>query len=120
MYTLDDLEAARAALKSWQDQFDRYSGNNPDKYQADIKAARRQVRAIEDALKANGTIPLTEKEQLEKELDDAFPNARSKQIVSLNGRRFQRRFWPMEKSRSGKTVTEWGRGWTELSEDEPR
>lgn len=116
MYTVHDLEEARANLKSWEDRFDRYSGNNPDKYQADIKAARRKVTAISNALKESGQIPLTEKEILEKALDAAFPNAKSKQIVEFQGRRFQRRFWPIEKSRSGKTVIDWERGWTELSD----
>ena len=75
------------------------------------------VRTIEDALKANGTLPLTEKEQLEKELDAAFPDAKSRQMVDYNGRRFQRRFWPVEKSRSGNTVTAWGKGWTEIKDE---
>ena len=48
------------------------------------------MRIIEDALKADGAISLTEKEQLEKELDAAFPNAKSKQVVEHGGRRFQR------------------------------
>ena len=75
------------------------------------------MRIIEDALKADGAISLTEKEQLEKELDAACPNAKSKQVVEHGGRRFQRRFWPVEKSRSGKSVTEWGRGWTEVPDE---
>jgi len=116
VYTADDLEKAREALRAWEDRFDRYTGNNLDKYQSDIKAARREVRMIEGALKADGAISLSEKEQLEKELDAAFPEATSKQIVEHGGRRFQRRFWPVEKSRSGKTVTEWGRGWTEVQD----
>jgi hypothetical protein len=116
-FTVDDLEKAREALRAWEDRFDRYTGNNPNKYQSDIKVARREVRMIEDALKANGATPLTKDEQLEKELDAAFPDAKSKQIVEYSGRKFQRRFWPIEKSRSSKTVTEWGRGWTEVSDD---
>jgi hypothetical protein len=116
-YTLDDLEKARERLRGWEDRFDRYTGNNPNKYQTDIKAARREVRLIEDALKADDALPLTEQERLAKVLDAAFPDAESKQIVEHGGRRFQRHFWPIEKSRSGKTVTEWGRGWTEVSNE---
>lgn len=37
-----DLAAAEAELKLWLDRFDNYSGNNPNKYQADIRAARRK------------------------------------------------------------------------------
>jgi len=114
LYTLEDLDVAREALKSWQDKFDRYSGNNPDKYQADIKSASRTVRQIENSLKALGQIPLSEHEELERDLNAAFPNAESNQIVEFRGRKYQRKFWPIERSRSRKTVTEWGRGWTEV------
>lgn len=46
MLTPEDLERARKELQDWQDRFDRYSGNNPDKYQSDIREARRRVREI--------------------------------------------------------------------------
>ncbi len=75
---------------------------------------RRTVRLIESALKASGELPLTEKEQLEKDLDAAFPNAESKQTVEFRGRTYQLKFWPVEKSRSGKKVIDWGRGWVEV------
>ena len=117
MYTIEDLERARAELKSWSDRFANYSGNNPNKYQADIKAARQKVRMIEDDLKARGVLPLTEQEQLEKELDEAFPNAQSRQIVEYRGKRYQRKFFPLEKSRSGKTVTAWGKKWVEVPDE---
>jgi hypothetical protein len=52
MYTLDDYEKAKSELKRWSRAGDNYSGNNPDKYQADIKAASRRVRDIEVYLKA--------------------------------------------------------------------
>ena len=115
MYTQEDLTDAREVLKSWQEKFDRYTGNNPDKYHSDIKSARRTVRLIENALKASGQIPLTEREQLERDLDASFPNTESEQIVELQGRRYQRKFWPLERSRSRKSVTEWGRGWEEVT-----
>lgn len=114
MATTEDLEHARKELQDWQDRFDRYSGNNPDKYQADIRAARGRVRQLEDALKASGELPRSEQENLSAELDNAFPNAKSKEIVEYRGHRYQRRFYPLERSRSRKTVTEWGREWVEL------
>lgn len=116
MPTKEDLEHARKDLQEWQDRFDRYSGNNPDKYQTDIRAARRRVREIEDALKASGELPLSDAERLSAALDKAFPDAKSRDIVEYQGRKFQRRFYPLEKSRSRKTVTEWGREWVELKE----
>jgi hypothetical protein len=118
MYTLEDLEAAKAELSTWVDRFDRYTGNNPNKYHSDIGVARRNVSAIESSLKVNGTIPLSDAELLEKELDTAFPNAKSKQVVEYKGRTFQRRFWPIEKTRSGKNVSEWGESWTEIPRED--
>lgn len=120
MYTLDDYEKAKSELRRWSDAWDNYSGNNPDKYQADIKAARRRVRELEEYLKAHGLIERTEREILEKEIDAAFPNAKSKEIVSFRGKRYMRRFFPLEKSRSRKTVNEWGRSWEEISDGEAR
>lgn len=117
MYTLDDLANARATLQRLSDAFDRYTGNNPNKGQADIKAACRQVRAIEQHLKRSGVIPLTEREKVEAELDRAFPNARSKQVVEHNGRRYQRWFNPLEWSRSRKSVPQWERGWADVTDD---
>lgn len=114
MYTLEDLEVAKTELGTWLDRFDRYTGNNPNKYQSDIRAARRKVSVIESSLKADGAIPLSATELLEKELDAAFPNTENKQFVEYMGRTFQRRFWPMEKSRSGKSVTQWAKSWTEI------
>lgn len=116
MYTKEDLERARAELKDWQDRFNRYSGNNPEKYQSDIRTARRKVREIEEALKASGELPLSEQEKFAAMLDKAFPNARSREVVEYEGRKYQRRFYPLEKSRSGKTVTEWGKGWIDITD----
>lgn len=111
MCTVDDLQEAKADLARWNERWANYSGNNPDKYQADIKAAARKVRAIEQALKDQGVLPLTEKEVLEKKLDAEFPDARSKEVVEYKGKKYRRRFWPLERSSSGKTVTEWGKSW---------
>ena len=116
MATLEDLDAARRDLAQLCERFDNYSGNNPNKYQSDIKAARRQVRDVESQLKASGILPLSAKERLDAELDRAFPSAKSKQVVEYQGRNYQRRFWPVEHSNSRKTVTEWGKGWVELTD----
>lgn len=115
-FTPGDLEEATKSLRDWQDKFDRYSGNNPNKYQADIRAARRRVRLIENALKASGQLELSEDEVLEKVLDQMYPNAKSKEVVEYKGQKFQRKFWPLEKSRSGKNVVEWGRGWVAMGD----
>ncbi|MCA1494947.1 hypothetical protein I6F11_29405 [Ensifer sp. NBAIM29] len=116
MATLEELEEARSELARWTERLDNYSGNNPNKYRADINAARQRVRELEDDLKAAGALPRSAQEQLESELDRAFPNAKSKEIVEYRGRKYLRRFWPLERSNSGKTVTQWGKGW-ELVDD---
>lgn len=110
-YTLADLEAAKEELAAWNKRFDDYSGNNPNKYQADIKSARAKVRLVDAALKIAGAIPKTEHEQLESQLDRIFPNARSKEIVEYEGKKYQRIFTPLEHSRSRKSVTVWGKHW---------
>ncbi|WP_114853008.1 hypothetical protein [Bosea caraganae] len=115
-YTLEDLEAARGELTDWNRSFDEYTGNNPDKYQADIRSARANVRMIEAALKASGIVPMSDHEMLEATLDRLFPAAKSKEIVEYEGHRYQRRFIPLERSLSRKSVTEWGRTWQLLSE----
>jgi hypothetical protein len=46
------LEKAEANLKAWMDRWDNYSGNNPGKYQTDIKAARREVNSLKARLAA--------------------------------------------------------------------
>ncbi|SDO03875.1 hypothetical protein [Ensifer sp. YR511] len=117
MATLEDLEAARRELAEWNARFDNYSGNNPDKYQSDIKVARRRVRELEGQLKASGVLPISARAQLEAELDRAFPAARSKQVVEHEGRKYRRRFWPVERSNSRKTVKEWGKGWDDITDE---
>lgn len=113
--TMEDLELARAELATLEERDSMDTSGNPDKYHARIRAARRHVRNIEAALKASGIIPYTEEEQLEQQIDAAFPNADNHQIVEFEGARFQLRFHPLSKSRSGKTVLEWGKSWVKLS-----
>ena len=115
MYTLADLEKAKAELASWEEKWDRYSGNNPNKFQSNIKSARSKVRIITESLKSDGKIERSDKEKLEQALNQAYPNARSKQEVEFEGERYQLKFYPLEKSRSGKTVTNWGREWVKIS-----
>lgn len=114
MYTLEDYEAAKTNVQRLEDAFDRYTGNNPDKYQAELKSARGMVRLIEADLKGVGILPKTDTERLHDALNKAYPNAESKQIVTYNGKKYQCRYFPLEKSRSRKRVTEWKREWIVL------
>ena len=111
MYSIEDYEKAKEELARWRQKWDNYSGNNPNKYQSEIKVASRKVAEIEKYLKDAGDIALTENEKIEKELDRAFPDARIGEVVLYNGKKYRCCFFPIEKSRSGKTVARWGKYW---------
>lgn len=115
MYTLDDYNAAKDKLQALNQRWENYSGNNPDKYRTSITEAEAKVRVIDAALKADGTLERTPREDLERRIDLAFPNARSKQAVEFEGRRYIRRFIPSRKSLSGKTVKEWDKFWEDVT-----
>ncbi|OAD82127.1 hypothetical protein ATN89_21805 [Comamonas thiooxydans] len=114
LYTLEDHIAAKASLDSLNAKWDNYSGNNPNKFRADIEAAKARLYSIETALKANGLLARTPKEERNASLDAAFPNAQSREVVEWNGKRYMRRFTPVSKSLSGKTVNAWNKHWEEL------
>jgi hypothetical protein len=116
MYTLEAYEKARAELTLWNERWDNYTGNNPDKYQTDIRDAARKAREIKQYLEDVGLLERSYKEKLERELNRIFPNAQSKEIVEHNGKKYRRRYWPLEKSRSGKTVKEWDKSWVMVEE----
>ncbi|MBT3726770.1 hypothetical protein HOG21_03580 [bacterium] len=115
MYTLDDLEKARADFAKWDDKFSEYTGNNPSKYDSQIKAALRKIRTIETVLKNGGALARTAQEELDYELDRLFPDAKSKSIHEKDGKKYQIIYFPIEKSNSGKTVTEWGHRWKDIT-----
>ena len=120
MYTLKDYERAKTELERWSDRWDKYDGNNPDKYQAGIKRARQHLRRTENYLKSQGVLEMTDHERLEAELDKNFPGAKSKQIVDFRGKRYRRRFSPLQMSRSRKTVIEWGKSWEQIDDEDAR
>lgn len=114
MYTNADLKKANAERASIETRWKNYSGNNPNKFHSERKAAQAKVEAIEAHLKASGEIPFSEHEILERELDRRFPEAKSKEIVEHQGIQYQRRFSPADKSRAG-NVTRWHKSWVAVS-----
>jgi hypothetical protein len=50
------LADAEADLTKWEDRFDNYSGNNPDKFKTDIRLARLRVASAKAALAAKGPL----------------------------------------------------------------
>jgi len=111
-HTIDDLQAAKADLERLTERDSMDTSGNPE----NIAAAWRWVYEIEKALKSAGALPRTEHEEMEFKLDKAFPAARSRHIVEFEGMRFQRRFRPLTKSRSDKTVSTWDAYCINLSE----
>ncbi|THC39085.1 hypothetical protein [Massilia sp. Mn16-1_5] len=64
LYTLEDLAAAEVKLKYWDDAFANDKSNNPNKYEAQRRDARREVRQISRELKRIGLLEKTEEEKL--------------------------------------------------------
>lgn len=110
-YTVGDLEKANAELKYWDDAFANDRSNNPNKYEAQRRDARRAVRRIEEDLKRRGLIAKTDAELLAEELDRLYPRAPSGKTVLHKGKMYRIKYFPVEQSRSRKTVKEWGHRW---------
>lgn len=113
MYTIEDHAVAKAMLESLNQRWENYDGNNPNKYKADIAAARAALHSIEESLKQTGLLPRAEIEERDLQLDKAFPNAQSKQVVEWQGKRYVRCFSPVSTSLSAKTVKAWRKYWEE-------
>lgn len=114
MYSLDDYHLAKAKPASMNHRWENYSGNNPNKFDAELGDARAELHRIEQHLKQAGLLPRTELESRDAHLDEAFPDAQSRQVVAWQGKRYMRRFSSVATSRSGKTVKAWHRYWQEL------
>ena len=112
--TPEDYEAAKARLTAVEERWANYSGNNPDKYRSELRSAREDINAIKADLKRRGLLPLTEAERLHAALDRAFPTARSKEVVTFEGVRYRRRFFPATLSNSRKSVRTWEVTWERL------
>lgn len=115
-YTLDDYAAATAELEALNTKWEDYSGNNPNKYRADIEAARAKLNSIEIELKESGLVLRTATEERDALLDAAFPNAKSREVVEWQGKKYMCRFSPVSTSLSGKSVNAWHKYWKEIHE----
>ena len=117
MYTIDDLSNAKAECDEIAERWSAaYSTNRPNPLDMQAKAATKKVQEIEEDLKRRGVLPYTDRELIEESLDAAFPNAQSREIVQYNGERYQKRLYPLERSKSGKTVRKWRTEWEWLDE----
>jgi hypothetical protein len=117
-YSISGLEAARAKLAALNEKWNRDQGNDPDKYCPAIHQALEDIDRIERKLKERGELPWSAHELLEDELDHAYPDARSKQVVELKGKSYERRWVPVERNEGG-LVSRWKGYWVELPPNEP-
>ena len=113
MYTLEDLERARAELQRCIDALDRSSANEHHQLSIHIRDASRKVREIENDLRKQGLLGLSREQMLQAELDQAFPCAQHREIVEYQGKRYRCRFFPEQLHRSGWAVKKWGKFWEE-------
>ncbi len=112
-HSVEDYSAARSKLDALNAKWDNYSGNNPNKYRAEIETAKATLHSVETKLKTLGLLQRTPTEERDALLDGAFPNAQSREIVEWQGKKYVRRFSPVSKSLSGKTVKAWQKYWEE-------
>lgn len=109
---LADVGAAQAARDAAAARWEAYAGNNP--YPPALKAYEAASGSLEsaiEAVKAAGAMPRTEAELLNLELDKAFPDAKSNEVVMHQGRRYKRKFAP-----TGNKSRPWHRYWQALGD----
>lgn len=115
MYSLDDLEKARANFEYWSELWcSESSRNKPNKYDLEARQAAKLLQEIEDNLKLNGLLAFTDEELAQESLNAKYPLAQSRDVVNFNGAQYQKRFYPKKRSKSGKTVKEWRSEWKKL------
>lgn len=115
MYTIQDLENARANLQRCVAAFDTPLETCREQASAAVRAASAKVQEIETYLKMHGIIELTDRQRLEAALETQFPNAEHLQIVEYQGGRYQMRYYPEQKYQSGWGVKKWGKRWEQLT-----
>jgi hypothetical protein len=114
MYTLKDLEEARAELQNLSSRWANYDGNNPNKYQGEIRAARQKVASIQEFLSATELNAGLRAPTIDETLTRLYPNAPNRLEVLYEGKRYRKRYAPAERSRSRKTVVSWSSWWEEV------
>lgn len=106
-----DLDLAREELRRKTEQFHNDDGTTSG---LDIRLASKKVKMLEDDLKKRVIVLGVDKETLHAELDRLFPEAKSKEIVEHEGRRYQRRFYPLTRSIPAVRYSKWVGTWEDL------
>ncbi len=114
-YTLDGLAAAG---RNWSSILRRSNATRGTPTSIDRDQASPLTSQVDrGVLKDNGTIP--DRARSARTRDELHPDAASKLVVEHKGKRYQRWYFPAEKSNSGKTVHEWDSGWKEIGDVNP-
>ncbi|WP_029149182.1 hypothetical protein [Methylophilus sp. 5] len=117
MYTIEDLKLANAQLNEVAERWSAaHSANRVNPLDMEAKAAAERVHHIEEDLKRRGLLRYTAHELLDESLDQRHPDAQSWEVVLYNGKRYRRRFYPLELSKSGKRVKQWRKAWEPLDD----
>lgn len=107
MYSLEDLKEAERNFEHRSDLWVKEEdGEKPNRHSSEAKKAAQHFKQVTEYLKVNGIIPFTDGELTQESLDQEYPYAQSREVVELNGVRYQKRFYPKKRSKWGKSVTE--------------
>jgi hypothetical protein len=55
--------------------------------------------------------PTPEEEKITRVLDELSPKAKSRTIIEYQGKQYQIKYFPVEKTDDGEKVKEWGHRW---------
>jgi len=58
-----------------------------------------------------------EEEMIARALDELYPKVKSKTVVEYEGKKYQIRYFPLEKTADGTKVKEWGHRWVPAKEN---
>lgn len=106
-----DLHLAREELRSKTEQLHNDDGTTSA---LDIRLVTKKVKMIEGDLKKRAIVMGIDMKTLHAELDRLFPDAKSKEIVEHEGRRYQRRFYPLTESIPAVRYSKWEGTWEDL------
>jgi len=52
-----------------------------------------------------------EEKEINQALDELYPGAKSKTVVEYEGKKYQMRYFPLQKTAEGEKVKAWGHRW---------
>jgi hypothetical protein len=60
--------------------------------------------------------PTPEEKEITRALDELYPKAKSRTIVTHEGKKYQLKYFPLQKTADGEKVKEWGHRWVLVRE----